>query len=268
MDAAELAAQREEVRKEVWEGQEANDEEINVEEIAEVENEEVVDTAPPEEVDHNAEQLSAINALSEKLEAHTFRLKQTENRLGGMNQTILDLKQTPTPEQVKKTEKYAKAKEEFKEEFPVFAASLDDERALSKTEIDHYRESVQTLEESFNKRLEDAKVEMEVSFVTSRHPEWEQTVKTPEYLAWRPTATPEIQELFASEKAVDAIKVLDAFEGSKPTKSTAQINKERENRLQENVSVKGGKATPVKAEDDMTDAEYREYARKQIFDGD
>lgn len=83
--------------------------------------------------------------------------------------------------------------------------------------------------------------------VSAVHPEWDKTVKTPEFTAWMKERPPGIRALFNSHDTGDAIEMLNLYVQSKPTakptKSADQVAAERRNKL--SASVIPSSAAPV-----------------------
>lgn len=97
----------------------------------------------------------------------------------------------------------------------------------------------------------------EISRVDRKHPAWRDTVKTPEFRAWKTHQAKEIQALEDSTSSDDAIEMLNLFEGSKASEKSSDIAQRRKDALA--VAAVQGKprqqAAAVKAAGDLTPTE-------------
>jgi len=97
----------------------------------------------------------------------------------------------------------------------------------------------------------------EISRVDRKHPTWRDTVKTPEFRAWKTHQAAEIQALEDSTSSDDAIEMLNLFEGSKASEKSSDIAQRRKDALE--VAAVPGKprqqAAAVKAAGDLTPTE-------------
>jgi hypothetical protein len=113
--------------------------------------------------------------------------------------------------------------------------------------------------------VEQRIAQREVARVDRKHPTWRDTVKTPEYAAWKEKQAPEIRALEDSDYAEDAIEMLNLFEGSKATDKTVDLTQRRKAAL-ESASVNGKprqQSGAVKAASDLTAAEAWELEKQR-----
>jgi hypothetical protein len=124
-----------------------------------------------------------------------------------------------------------------------------------------------SLAETIKKTLkEEIAFELAVERVEEAHPGWQQTKDTPEFRNWQKTASADVQKLAMSARAVDAIKMFDAYaEFKKGQKTPAQIEADRLKRLERAQSTEGRKLPQAKAEADMTPAELRAHIAAQVW---
>lgn len=96
------------------------------------------------------------------------------------------------------------------------------------------------------KATSEAKAEArELAKIDRKHEDWETDVATPEFRAWRDAQPPEVQALGASEKAVDAIKMLDAYAEHRKAVAEATAKKERDQRRLNSAITPKGVAQPA-----------------------
>lgn len=284
MEQAEQTEQemRDELTKEIWEG-------VEVDKAPEPEPE--VDGPEPEPEDPYAglpdavkDKLSRVDALESRLsdyDAIANRLKQAESRIGSITnqlhqakQAAEDVKKAPTETEIAAAAASDKEWEELKDDFPEWASAMDKrlgaERQKAESALAEIKETIkvlQTPKEDKTQELETRISRMrEELLLEVRHPGWQTTAKSPEFVEFFKTLPADKQAKAGSDKAVDAIEILDLFRESKTKKSPSEIAKSRQQRLsQSQLPSSGQKSTPKKSVDDMTDEEYRQYLAKEIW---
>lgn len=222
----------------------------------------------------------------------TNRLKQAESRVGAMQNAFYKREKEreeakkrkakePTPEEVaaeqKAKEKWDSLKEDPDSEAVVKA--IDDQLGLKtgklEKELTDLKGAITQLSEITRtpanaNEVAELKDTIETMKVGLAHKGWQKTVQSDEYKEWLTTAPAELRAKTASSKGHDAIDVLDAFEDykkkQKPTQTAEEIKAERENRLKRSSEKpKPRDSKPAKDEKDMTDAEFRRKAAREIF---
>lgn len=166
--------------------------------------------------------------------------------------------QAQIDEAAKSPEKWTKLKEEFTE----WADGVDErinqriaaERAEIvkqipkvdiKPEIDSFAKD---LKRSFTEAMSASEARTrEIARIDAKHPEWEETINTQEFTAWRLAQPQEVQALAASTKAKDAIKMLDAFVEHRAAEAERAKKQER---LERAAPAKGtpGQRQPTQSE--------------------
>ena len=161
---------------------------------------------------------------------------------------------------------------ELKEEFPAFADIIDAQAqkiADQQARIDDLEAKIGSdggqgalTDKTLRQMREELRVEM-------RHPDWEQVVKSQEYDEWARTQPLDIIDKMNSDKAEDAIAVLDAYKAqTKGAKSPEQIENERKKRLsQSELPAQKSGRKPVVADDNLTDEQYRDKLEKELWQG-
>lgn len=225
--------------------------------------------------------LDDIKAKLGSLDNLSYRLKQAEGRLGSVQNAVQNAnsaaekaarmaKEAPTVEQVAAASKTDEEWEEAKAEFPELEVL---ERRIASKEVKQEIPDVAAiraeLETDFTKKLTATQQAFETRLLDISRKGWRETAKSQEMKEWIAAQDEETQrKYYKSDKADDAIEVLDAFDEHRkksqeedPGKKTPeQIMEERNKRLGRSLSVKGrGQPTKTKAVEEMTDDEYRAF---------
>lgn len=179
-------------------------------------------------------QFDSLQSRLQTVDKHGERLRNMEGVLGGINtqlKTALAAAKAvekaggdaPTPEQVKAAATSAERMARMKEDFPDFAeefagmkAELASIKGAPPVDVDA---KLSEVERKAQERIAQAEAKADARAQESRqlaridlaHPEWEDTIRSPEYDAWWKTQPADIKALDHSNKASDVIRVLDAY---------------------------------------------------------
>jgi hypothetical protein len=216
-----------------------------------------------------------LQMLAESQENIINRIKTTEGRVGSIqselakkaaSETRRGGEAAPTQRQIDGASRDSSKWDELRDDFPEWAEALEeklgdiDRRFAPKTDVESLQASIQ-------KQIEDRiNQERELIIVKSRHPRFEQVVKSPEFNLWL-DGKPELTDKRNSPYAADAIDVLDAWEAYRaaPKKSAEDLKRERRQRLERSTAVGGVPQPPTKSVSDMTNEEYRQYIFSKTF---
>jgi len=182
-----------------------------------------------------------IGGLNSKLDGALTAAKAAATKAAGSGAA-------PTDKEVKAAMSNPKAWEKLKEDFPDWAGPVEEELGAIRAEIAKAK-PVDTdalskqVAQSLKPTLQESERRIrEFTRVDSSHPDWEDTVKTPDFKAWLTTQPTDVQALAASDKARDAIKLLDAFKVKQTGKATLTPEEERlkkQQRLEQATTPKG-----------------------------
>lgn len=219
-----------------------------------------------------------LSAKIEGLGATETRLKQAESRIGALTNQLRDAAAAKAPGQQAtgpdlpsqgQMDAAANSTAEWKEleaDFPEWAQAIDDRLKALKSELGTVRQPAVTpgmSREDIESQIDSA---LEVRALTRKFPNWRETVKTASYREFLPTLSPEMQAKHRSPKADDAIDLLQVFTKSRGTAKTAtEIAEERRQRLITAQTPQGKSLRGPKAEADLTEAEFRQHAAKEIW---
>jgi len=225
-----------------------------------------------------------MSAKMKGLDEVNYRLKQTENRIGALQNQLHEAKKeaekvkaAPTKEEIEKAAADETSWSELKEEFPEWASAIDARLAKASSSFKSEQEKIKDSQATTTRQIEDKIVKLqeltetfEKSLLEFKHPDWEKTISTPKYQEWILKQPEETKKLTTSKFAKDAVKVLNEFAKTQTTetqtdKSPAEIAAERKQRLKQALSVDGKKTKPVKSEADMDDEEFRKKLSAEIW---
>jgi hypothetical protein len=186
------------------------------------------------------------------------RLRNIEGHIGGINSKLdAVLKKAgsdaaaagaaaPSKEQVAAAQQSSERWKKLEQDFPEWAAALNErltavgnelQSKFPKVDHDAIKKEIMT---GVAPLIESAKSEgRALALVDLKHEGWEDTVKTKEFGDWLKKQSPETQALADSEKASDAIKLLDAY-----VEHSSALKKAEEDRLRKEKRLTGA-LTPV-----------------------
>lgn len=275
----EEKAIRDEVSREVWDGEQPVEQE-GVEEVVEEKVEEEKPEDPWTGVNPALRQtLESLQSRIADLDTINTRLKQAEKRIGGAEGRLHEIKQSvvaqPTPEQVQKASESNQAWEALKEDFPEYAQALDSVRTelTEKTaELNGKIPDVEKLREAmhgeFESRLDSISKAMEVKLVKMKHRDLDQIKVRDDFKAFIAALPPDKKMKANSWNSEDVIEILDEFkELVEKKKSPAAIAAERKQRLESAAADNRDTRKPTKQKslDDMTEEELRRHIFEQEF---
>lgn len=162
------------------------------------------------------------------------RMRNFEGHIGGLTTVTKELKasvatvqaaldaatkaattagaEAPTAEQVKLAAGSSAKWKQMKEDFPEWAEAMDERLA----EVAPGRAAEPIDQDKLRRELrEEIRRDLNLERVEEVHEGWQATVKTPEFEAWYKTQPDDMKALAASDRARDAIKMLDAYAKSK-----------------------------------------------------
>lgn len=268
-DEDETKAYREQVASEIWDEEETVEAKPEPKEKEpETPKEPRKEAEPAKKEDPPEDPWAGVSpALKDTLENISFRVKQTESRIGSIQnemhaakQVAEQTKEAPSEKQIKEAGESQEEWEGLKEEFPAWSKAIDNRLAANSAEIAGKLPDIQGLKESFSQELE----KRTVSFY---HKDWKATVGGKEYQDWLALQIDEIKAKTNSPHAVDAIYVLDKFTESKNSKkSPGEIAADRKKRLEKSQSLETSHKEKVpKSESDMPEAELRSKIAKEVW---
>lgn len=223
-------------------------------------------------------ELTELRAKVGNVDELSFRLKQAEHRLGGVQNELHAAREAakatanaPTKEQIELAAGSKAEWESLQEDFPEWTQATDKriaaERAETARQIAGLRQEITAAQQSHGVGSEDVaklKVEMAENLVSFKHSEWKKIQQTEEFGKWWNDQLSSGRK--NSYNPNEVIAVFDDFDKFKSShKSSATINAERQARLQQHQTKPGHKLPPTKSEADMSISELRAAEAARIW---
>jgi hypothetical protein len=218
------------------------------------------------------EEVEGLRAKVKGLDTIDFRLKQTESRLGSVQNELHAAKEAakavanaPSNAQIAEAAASQGEWNELKEQFPEWTKATEGRLAAERAEILKQLPNTQALRDEIkaesNTELEKVKLEMVGHVVALKHPNWREVNDSAEFKQWN--AENGNRDSFSP---IEVIAILDDFAAYKATrKSPKEIAAERKERLELSQTTEGRRLPPTKSEADMTEAELRAAVAKQVW---
>ena len=216
------------------------------------------------------EKLGLVDKLQNDLKASNGRLASIQRDLDVAKQARLKTDDAPTERAIEAAAKKSEKWEKLKADFPEWAEAMEERlgslapsRAFDPNQVQGFLgEQLSKAQQEFDRKLHAIQVER----IEERHEGWLNTINTPDFLAWMNTQPAEIKALADSDKARDAIKMLDLFEQTRrpaPSQNQTAIEQERQSRLDMAATRKGPSAPPPKGDEELTEDEiWNQEARR------
>lgn len=210
----------------------------------------------PQTVSLTADELADLKAKAAEIDKLKEREQRIYGTLGSLKQSIDQLRSQPRPSatavQVTK-EKFAKLSTMFPEMAELLAEDLNGVLAGAGASPVDPSQFEQALDTKLNERLYQSQQAMQQQFeakvLSVMHPDWRQTVATPEFEKWK-QALPE-QTRVQLDNSWDAEFIGSKLTEFKDWKSKAtQGQAQKRSRLEAAITPKGSPNAPVKTVDD------------------
>lgn len=199
--------------------------------------------------------VAANQQLSQDLKTATGRVsalqrefdlaKKAQQQAGG---------DAPSTAQIAAAGKNSEKWEKLKQEFPDWADGLQELVSMSMQGVQSGI-NPDELKQQFAADLASARqemaVELEKAKIEAKYEDWTEQVSTEEFASWMRMQPAEIQALANSEKARDAVRMLDLYNQAK-AQPAASIKQERGARLAVAATQKGTGSPPPKRVEDLT----------------
>lgn len=228
------------------------------------------------------EQIEGISNRLNTLGTIEERLKQTERRIGSIQNEFHAAKQAasedksnaPSKQEMVDASRSEEAWDELKDDFPEWAEAIESKLAANSAELSKKLPDLTELKETLSAMQNQqgafiSNAALEERLLSFKHPGWKETVQKPEYQDWIKEQSQDVQEKhYNGQSADEATFVLDRFkEFQSNGKSPQEIAAARKKRLkQAETKTSGGRRqTPQKSESDMSEDEIREIEFARIW---
>lgn len=239
---------------------------------------EPVAEAKPVEVDPLAELPEALREKITGYDKLADRLRNIEGHIGGLTSSQKQMREamiaaqdaatkaTDAPSQAQINQAVANPEkwEKLKGDFPEWGEATE---AFVSAQLNSVLDRTKGLDQDTVKSLIDqhvgkARTELGMEILDSVFEDWRGTVNSDKFKSWMQSQPEDTQQLFYSDHARDAIRMLRLYEkAADPAKGIAE---ERQQRLQAAVGTpKGDKAPTIKSVEDMNPQELWNYEAGQ-----
>lgn len=223
----------------------------------------------------NAAVITALNASETRLKQTESRIGAITNLLNAAKQEAADAKAAPTQEQIAEAAKSTESFEQLKKDFPEIGDAVDKEMDARFKKFELTRtpeqpgldseEARKLIAEEIDKGTKETD-EQEVDTLIEAYPDYFTTIASEPYEKWLSGQSPAVKARTKSNRAIDAISVLDDYvKDTPPEKTAAQILEERQQRLKTSELPVGKSAPSPKTDDELSDEEYRDKIGEEIF---
>ena len=224
-------------------------------------------SAPQEEDDVATlrQKLAGMEAMVNQLGG---RLRNAEGHIGGLNSQVkqqLEAAKTvaaagvdaPSAREIRAAQDSPEALAQIERDYPEFAKAL--RPAIEATLKDRFAELERRLPQGHSpqsdvaQEMQTFRAEMRVE---ARHPGWQETVKTSDFMGWMQNSPRELKLLAGSNEPADAVRLLDMYAESKKV-----VTNQRNQRLESAAAMPTGQRSTARTKnvDDMTPQEYWRY---------
>lgn len=178
------------------------------------------DSVPPvvrQTLDDITGRLKTLDALSKDVKTATGRVAAIQSELATAKAAAKSVAAAPTAEQIEGAAKSAQKWDDLRADFPEWTEAMDARFAAERTELLKHLPKADPIDVDGIKREVGASVTdaittaRQMARVDAKYEDWEDTIQTPEFAAWMQAQAPDIQALAYSEKARDAIQMLDLY---------------------------------------------------------
>jgi hypothetical protein len=219
--------------------------------------------------------LESLAGRTRKVEGHVGNLTAENKRLVDELATLkaLPARQKPSEQQVQKAAKSTDKWDALTKEFPEWAEAVNERLGNNaEPDIDALRSQIReeltadlTTNITATVRASIA-AETEVRLLNVAHRGWRDTINSPAFKAWQGSQPEDVRNLAFSDKAEDAMEMLDLYKAQQPD-AQRQIDpnailEARRKQLADAASVARGNGAglvPIRSTDDMTDKEYWDF---------
>ena len=156
----------------------------------------------------------------------------------------------------------------LKEDFPEIAKGVEQQMGAMQRQ---YEERIGQLEQQLSPiqaQAQEQALRAQEQALKAQHPDWRETINTPDFQAWLNAQPPKVQELTASDEAADAAFLLQSYKlsqggGNAPSQGNSGLQKRRQRQLQSARTVpnRGGRQRSAIPDDDE-DALFDYFASK------
>ena len=221
------------------------------------EAEETTEILPEQQPEATDPSDAIVAAVLEKLNP---RIRNVEGHIGSLNGTMKQMREAamaasaaasnkgadaPTGAQISAAMKSSEKLEALRQDFPEFAEVFDEIRGQAPSiNVDEIRQAAVSEATTQAKQIiEQELLAMNEDILNDQMPDWQQVAGSQEFLSWMSQQTPDIQALYTSPRARDAIKALSLYKEQTASPTDLTASSRQQQRLASAVTpTRGGKA--------------------------
>ncbi len=223
--------------------------------------------------------MESMNNKLSTFDAIESRLRKTESKMGNVHSGLKEIrehfeteKNKPSQEQMAEADLTSNSIKELGEVYPGVDKKLKSLEERIKNQVDNIKPQPGINEDEIVSRIaQQVRATTQQETLASRFPNYKTETASPEYWDWMDKQPHEMYRKSQTGVAGDAIEVLEAFtrrndkpEGTSTETSADEIIRRREERLKRSTQhLSAGVTTRKKAEDDMSEQEYRDDAARR-----
>lgn len=189
--------------------------------------------------------LGTLDALSHDVKTATGRVAAIQSELAAAKAAAKTVNSAPSEAQIESASTSSQKWDALKEDFSDWTEAMDERLAAERAELLKSMPKPEAVDVDGIKREVGASIEdrvneaRQLARIDSKHENWEEDIRAPEFAAWVGLQAPEIQALADSTKAGDAIKMLDMYyDHRKAARDAAQRKEKNQTRLAAAVAPK------------------------------
>jgi len=218
-------------------------------------------------------QIESLNSKLAALDQLGGRVRQAESRIGNLfhlvesaNKAAQAVEDAPSKSQIAAASQDPEKWKALKEDWPEWADALEGLEARVSGKIPDVSKLREEWEQSLSTRTTEIERKMEERILTIKHPDWKATATSDEFQAFKLSLPMQYAEKLVSDRAEDAIEILDLFAASKAAAHKQDKSAANRQRLESSVETKRSPGpTPNKSEASMTPEELRRHLLSQGY---
>lgn len=229
-----------------------------------------------------------VDELEMALARQAQELRRAYGKIGELNSHLRQLMKAPTKRGIKQAElKFARLEEEYPELAQALKEDLAQVLGAAQEEVEQKGEPQEAKaeesgdgmsqsqdsplipEEVLRQREFQLRVEYEKKLLASRHPDWEQIARTPDFRIWLASQPPEIQKIAMSSYSADEVSaVFDLYKQARQVlEAKARQGVTKQKRLESAVPVSSSSTSAPPVSDELDDflAGFNAVMKQRIY---
>ena len=212
----------------------------------------------------------SVHSNAGRVSALQRKINELESQLGRQVQSAAAPSGAPTAQEINDAMQTPESWASFTEEYPEVARAVDGRisREIARLEqtLNPLREQVVRQQQNEARQFQQS----QESELAKAHPNWKQTINTPEFQAWFQGQPTSIQTLVESDYADDAIALLNfdsssmRERGAPSTGRVSEIQAARQRRLEQSTETTGKRGAQRPLDEDDFSSAFKAAAAKKL----